>query len=115
VRLLLDAHASSRRIGRPLERLGHDVLALDREPQLTTLPDEQVLAYALSEQRILLTHDLKDFVPLVRDWAEAGRTHAGCLLVTRGPREYGAILGAIDALFERTPKQRDWIDRAEFL
>ena len=115
MRLLLDAHVSSRRVGRQLERRGHDVVGLDRDPQLAALPDEHVLASAARDQRILITHDLTDFVPLLREWAEAGRSHAGCLLVTHRTREYGAIGRSIDAAFDATPEQREWINRAAFL
>ena len=115
MRLLLDAHVSSRRIGRPLQRRGHDVLALDREPELAALDDEQVLTLAAADSRIVITHDVKDFAPLLRAWAERGTSHAGCILVTLGHAETGRILRRLEALLGRVGDQRDWVDRAEFL
>jgi Domain of unknown function (DUF5615) len=115
MRPLLDAHVSSRRIGRPLERRGHDVVAIGADPQLAALADEELLAYAAGDRRIVVTHDLQEFPQLLREWAEARRSHAGCLPVTHRTGDYGAILRAIDAAFERTPEQRGWVDRAEFL
>lgn len=115
MRLLLDAQMSSRRIGRPLEERGHDVRVLARDPVLAALEDEQVLALAAREGRILVTHDLKDFAPLLRAWAEGGRSHAGCILVTLPHAQFGEILRRADALLERVPRERNWVDRAEFL
>ena len=106
---------SSRRIGRPLEERGHDVLALARDPVLAALDDEQVLALAAREGRIVLTHDLKDFAPLLRAWAERGRSHAGCILITLPHAQSGEILRRLDGVLERLPSEGDWIDRAQFL
>ena len=55
MRLLLDAHVSGPNVGRRLEGNGHDVRALDQEPALKGLDDDDVLALATSEQRILVT------------------------------------------------------------
>jgi predicted nuclease of predicted toxin-antitoxin system len=112
---LLDAHVSSRRIGRPLERRGHDVLALDRDAALAALDDEQVLALAAGEGRIVVTHNVRDFAPLLRAWGERGASHAGCILVTLPHAVFGRILRRLNALLARLPDQASWVDRAEFL
>jgi hypothetical protein len=51
VRLLLDAHVSGPNVGRRLEQNGHDERALDQEPALEGLDDDDVLALAASERR----------------------------------------------------------------
>ena len=62
MRFLLDACISSRRMRAVLANLGHDVTsALDMAPG--TL-DEEILAIAVEERRILVTED-KDFGELV--------------------------------------------------
>jgi len=58
MRFLLDVCAASRRMQDALRSLGHDVLTpLERNPRAT---DEELLALALEEQRVLITED-KDF------------------------------------------------------
>ena len=44
---------------------------------LEGLEDPLVLALAAEGARILFTWNSKDFAPLLREWAEAGRHHAG--------------------------------------
>ncbi len=102
-------------MGRALGRRGHDVLALDSDPGLAALGDDEVFALAQSERRIVVTHNVKDFVPLLRDAGEAGRSHAGCILVMLPSNAYGPLLRGLGALFLAHPDERDWVDRAEFL
>ena len=62
MRFLLDACAASRTMRETLVGLGHDVLsALDVAPHAT---DDEILAMALAEDRVLVTED-KDFGELV--------------------------------------------------
>lgn len=115
MRILLDAHVSSRHVGRRLARKGHDVLALDQDEQLSRLGDEDVLAHAAEQARIVLTHNVRHFVPIARSWAETGRTHHGLILITLRHTEYGAILRRLDQAFANRPDPDGWIDRVEFL
>jgi Domain of unknown function (DUF5615) len=75
LRVLFDAHVSNRRVGESLRRAGHDVLALDQDEALGSLADEEVLALAVEEERIVITHNVRNFVPIVRSWMETRRTH----------------------------------------
>jgi Domain of unknown function (DUF5615) len=115
VRVLLDAHVSSRHIGKRLASIGHDVLALDRDETLSRLTDEEVLALADEHERIVITHNVRHFVPIVRRWAEGGRGHHGMILITLATTDYGAILGRLEQMFFRRPHQNDWVDRVVFL
>jgi predicted nuclease of predicted toxin-antitoxin system len=81
LRLLLDANLSPRGVARPLRAAGHDVRALAEELALEGLDDPDVLALAADEDRILVTRNSRDFAPLLRQWAEAGRPHAGAILI----------------------------------
>jgi hypothetical protein len=112
VRLFLDAHLSSRVIGRNLREQGHDTLALDEHRDLDGLDDLDVLALAAQERRILVTHNVKDFPDILRDWAEEGRTHTGCVILV-GIRldQFGLLVRCIEAAFERVPNQQDWLNR----
>ena len=92
MRLLLDAHVSGRNVCRALRAAGHDVRAFDQEPEHEGLDDEDVLALAVADGRIFVTHKVADFPELIREWAAAGRSHAGVILVYGlDHREFGLI------------------------
>jgi hypothetical protein len=112
VRLFLDAHLSGRVIGRHFRELGHDTFALDEHRELDGLDDPDVLALAAKERRVLITHNVRDFPDVLREWAEEGRTHAGCVILV-GVRldQFGLLVRCIEAAFERVPKQHDWLNR----
>jgi predicted nuclease of predicted toxin-antitoxin system len=113
VRLLLDAHLSGRVIGRHLRGQGHDVLALDEHQNLEGLDDPDVLELATNEGRILLTHNVKDFPDILREWADEGREHAGCIiLVGIQLGQFGQLIRSIEAALVGAPDQRDWLNRS---
>lgn len=115
MRVLLDAHVSDRHAGRRLARAGHDVLALDQDETLSRLTDEEVLTLAVEQERIVITHNVRHFVPIVRNWGEARRSHHGLILVTLPHTDYGTILRRLEQAFAARPDQDEWIDRVEFL
>jgi len=116
VRVLLDAHVSGRRIGDVLRADGHDVLALDEDVDLGALPDPDVLALAAAERRLLVTFDRRHFPPLLRQWAEAGQMHHGCIIVYGLDHgEFGLILRGIRRLLDARPRQEDWVDLVDAL
>jgi predicted nuclease of predicted toxin-antitoxin system len=111
VRILLDAHVSARVIAADLRRSGHDVLALSEDRALQGIDDLQVLALASAERRILVTFNIRDFAPLLREWAEARRPHYGCILVYGlDHSRYRAVLEGLRRLFEERPGSDDWRD-----
>ena len=113
MRLLLDAHVSGPRVGRRLQSSGHDVRALDQEPALDGLDDEEVLAIAAVEQRVLVTHNVFDFPAIVRDWAAAQRSHAGVIVVYGiDHREFDVIVRGIERCLELDPEPASWRDLA---
>lgn len=111
MRLLLDAHLSPRRIGAALGEGGHDVLSLATDMALGALDDPEVLALAAAHDRILVTRNARDFAPLLRQWAEADRHHAGCILIwTLGHHEFGAIIAGVERLLAARPDPATWHD-----
>jgi hypothetical protein len=111
MRLLLDAHVSGPNVGRRLEKSGHDIRALDQEPALEGLDDDEVLALATSEQRILVTHNIADFPRILREWASAQRAHAGVILVYGiDHSEFALVVRGIERWLELRPSQMDWSD-----
>ena len=111
MRLLLDAHVSGPNVGRRLEQNGHDVRALDQEPALEGLDDDEVLALATTEQRILVTHNVADFPRILREWAAAQRPHAGVILVYGiDHSEVALIVRGTERGLQLRPDQADWSD-----
>ena len=116
MRLLLDAHVSGPNVGRRLEQNGHDVRALDQERALEGLDDDEVLALATSDERILITHNVADFPRILRDWADAQRSHAGVILVYGiDQSEFALIVRGIELWLQLCPDQADWGDFAAIL
>ena len=104
MRLLLDANLSPQRIGSVLQKRGHDALSLAANPAFDALDDLQVLEMAAEQDRILVTRNSRDFAPLLREWAEAGRHHAGCIFIwTLGQHEFGAIIAGVTRLLRARP------------
>jgi predicted nuclease of predicted toxin-antitoxin system len=111
LRLLLDANLSPRRIAARLSEAGHDVLALAEDPVFEGLPDPQVLEFAASEERVLVTRNSRDFAPLAREWAEAQRSHAGLILIwTLDHSQFAEIVAGIERQLDRRPSQEQWRD-----
>jgi hypothetical protein len=109
VRLLLDAHLSHRFIADPLRRRGHDVRSLQEQRTLDGLRDDDVLALATSEGRIIVTRNSRDFAPLTRRWMEAEREHAGCVLIwSYAHDEYANIVDGVERRLAMVPRQEDW-------
>jgi predicted nuclease of predicted toxin-antitoxin system len=116
LRFLLDAHVSGPRIGRRLETQGHDVRALDQEPSLEGLEDEEVLALAGEEKRILITHNIRDFPDILREWAMAQRSHPGVILVYGiDHSEFELTLRGIGRLLDLHAEPASWIDLTTIL
>jgi hypothetical protein len=112
VRLFLDAQLSGRVIGRHLRERGHDAFALDEHKDLEGLDDPDVLSLAAQQERVLVTHNVRDFPDILRDWAEEGRDHAGCtILVGIQLHQFGLLVRCIEAAFERVPEQPGWLNR----
>lgn len=111
MRLLLDANLSPKRVGGPLTKRRHDVLSLASDAALGALDDPHVLELAAEQSRILVTRNARDFAPLLREWAEADRHHAGCILIwTLGHHQFGAIIRGVARLLDERPEPTHWLD-----
>jgi len=113
---MLDAHISGPRLATALRERGHDVRAADEERDLDGWADEELLALAVAEGRVMVTFDVKDFPDIARRWAEAGRSHAGLAIVVGIDHgEFGAILSALERLLEGRPAGAEWTDYTCFV
>ena len=100
----------------PLRAQGHDARAAAEERALDAWPDEKLLSLASAEHRILVTFNVRDFARLGVEWAAAGRSHTGCLLLV-GLRhhEFGLVLRRLEAVFRVRPNHEDWRDYLAFV
>ncbi len=77
------------------------------------MDDDEVLSLASAEERILVTHNIRDFPAILREWAAAERSHAGVILVYGiDHREFDAIVRGIERCVEMYPQPATWRDLA---
>ena len=109
MKLLLDEHYADQ-IAEQLRSAGHDADSISARG-LKGLDDERLLDLCDRESRALLTNNVRDFVPLARAWASAGRDHAGLVFTSDAalPRYKGTIgryVALLSALMTANPAER---------
>ena len=116
MKILLDAHISGRTVGKALMEGGHDVRELDSEPELEGLSDPEVLELSAAEGRVLVTANIRDFEPLLREWAGESRLHAGVILVPSSVRNeaFSILISGIEETLADIG-QEEWVDRVKWL
>jgi hypothetical protein len=116
MKILLDVHISGRTVGKALIEGGHDAQALDSEAELEGLSDPDVLELAVAEGRVLVTANIRDFEPLLREWAGARRSHAGVMLLPSSVRNeaFGVLISGVEETLVDT-RQEEWVDRLAWL
>ena len=103
MRFLLD-EMWSRVVAEQLRRRGIDAESVDERPPLRSLSDDEILAVAQTEGRVLVTENVSDFQRIADTWLHEGRRHQG-ILYTRperfprgGNRSVGRLIAALEAL-----------------
>jgi predicted nuclease of predicted toxin-antitoxin system len=90
-----------KRVVEELRRLGHDVLTSYEAGRANQkIPDDQVLAYATEQNRLVLTLNRLDFIQLHRETAGA---HAGIIVRTRDDADPVALAARIHSALATTP------------
>lgn len=64
-----------------LRQAGLDVEAVADRPDLIGRSDMLIFEIACSEDRAVITNNIKDFRPLAAQWLAQGRIHAGLILL----------------------------------
>jgi predicted nuclease of predicted toxin-antitoxin system len=118
MRLLLNGHFSQR-VSRPLRASGIDVFTLDEwhDGAYRNHKDEEILAVATTEERTLITYDVRIRPEVLDVWAAAGRSHAGVIFVsirTIRQQDFGGQIRALRALVEEHGDE-DWRDQVAYL
>ena len=78
-RLYFDEDADAR-LAAALRQRGYDVVTT-ADAGLLDASDEEQLVYAASQQRALVTHNIKHFPGAHAAWVEAGREHWGVIIL----------------------------------
>jgi len=109
---MLDAHISGSKVGRALQRLGHDVRATEK---LERIPDVVLLGMATEEGRVLVTHNARDFLRILKERAPE-KSHAGLVLIPPSIKlnDFGAIISGIHVTVSDL-SQEEWVDRVEWM
>jgi predicted nuclease of predicted toxin-antitoxin system len=107
VGLLLDEMFSPA-IAAELSKLGHDVIAVADRPDLRSKSDEEIFAWASTQQRWLLTENVKDFRPIMLRALQAGPLGCGLLVTSsrafpRSRKNSGSLIRALDAWLTAGP------------
>ena len=92
-----------------LRAKGHDVVGVVADPALAGLADDQILAHATAalSRCVLVTANIKDFMPLDARYRAASQAHAGLILVLTKtfPQDRSftaAITSALSALLDQS-------------
>jgi hypothetical protein len=79
--------------------------------------DAAGLRAAAAHGLTLVTYDCRTIPPLIKSWAEEGRSHAGVIFIdekTISPADVGALVRAL-VEFHRLARRWDWTNRVCFL
>jgi hypothetical protein len=119
VRLCLDEHYSPR-IAAGLRERGQDVDCVKERPELMSLDDPELLAQMATERRALLTENVIDFMPLIRQWQSRSESHYGVVFsspqsMPRSRNTIGTFIERVARVMERYPGAEDFRDHIEWL
>ena len=99
-RLLLDEHLPL--IARSLRDRGHDAVTV-QELRVRGQPDLVILEMAASQQRIIVTSDVADFLMLDEEWQAEGKEHSGIILLAQRTWDFepGRIVRRLEGYLEQ--------------
>lgn len=95
-------------VAEQLREHDHDVIAVAERADLRGTPDEDLLAWARTEDRALVTDNQRDFIPIHHRYIAGGHDHKGLILTTnrrfpRGqPATTGKLVMALDTFLHTT-------------
>jgi Domain of unknown function (DUF5615) len=120
LRLLLDEHISPQVVDglrRRIPKLRVFCIRDWQDGRFLGQDDHLVLAEAAAQGLSLVTYDQRTIRPILKLWAEEGRSHAGVIFIDEKTIVPGDIGGLVLALVELAKESQrwDWKDRVAFL
>lgn len=115
IKLLLD-EMHTPIIAAALTEAGWDVIAVAAEPSLRSASDTELLDHAAAVGRVLVTENIRDYMPLAKSRAMEGEPRPGLILTN--PKRFnrtslaypGNVIAALRAFLESPPLQgQSWI------
>ena len=111
VKLLLDEMLSPA-IAQELRSRGHDVLAVGGDRDREGMSDPEVMAWARTEHRAIVTNNLRDFRPLHHEAiTPGGPGHYGMVFMPGSYRrtkdDTGRIIAALQTMLAQYPGEKD--------
>lgn len=102
MKLLLDEMYTAA-VAEQLRERDHDVIAVAERAEVRGSTDEDLLDWARTEDRALVTDNQRDFTPIHHRYIAGGRDHKGLILTNnrRFPRGQPATTGKLVAALER--------------
>lgn len=116
-RLVIDEMFSPA-IATALRDLGHDVIAVAERPELRSMADEEIFAWAAARGRWLLTENVKDFRPIALRALQAEIASPGILYTSsrsfpRSRKNPGPLIQALHSWLGAGPPDdpivEDWL------
>ncbi len=99
--LYLDDDSEGRALFRTVIARGHDAVRAT-DIGMRGRADEQHLTYATELKRIVVTSNIKDFVPMHWRWRAVGRRHSGIIVVKQQTWSVGEQLRRLVNLLDAT-------------
>ncbi len=120
LKLLLDEHISPV-IAASLRRRDRKIVVFSmaewEDGNFLGQEDAACLRQAAVQKLTLVTYDRRTIPPLLKDWVEEGRQHAGVIFVdekTISQADIGGLVQSLGVLLNET-RDWDWTDRVCFL
>jgi hypothetical protein len=118
--LLLDEHISpvvAEQLKRRHPRI--DVVSIYdwQGGRLVSAKDAAILSEASRQRITIVTYDCQTIPPVLKEWAEQGRDHAGVIFVNRRAvpqNDFGGLVRALGILWKRERKE-NWQNQIVFL
>jgi hypothetical protein len=102
--------ASRRDLYRSLVEKGYDVTRTPNKELLEDASDEYQLLWATSHQRILFTHNIKDFINLAREHP----FHHGIILANQNSVNIGQLILALSRILSETTAE-SWVGQVRWI
>ena len=119
MKLLLDEHFSPQ-IARELRKRGHDVIAVSEVPDLLGRDDSVHFSLMQRQKRAIVTENVGDFRPLLKQAVKQGAKSYGLILVNprrfpRSRKTIGLMVKTLALLLEKYPAEDALCDKEFWL
>lgn len=103
-----------------LRERGHDAVSVHDRPDLVAALDAAIFAAMQAEQRVIVTNNIRDFMPLAQEALQTGSPFHGIVLTNdkslpRSKSMIGTFIRLLDALMNQHPTEDAFSGRIHWL